>query len=161
LAAFANNNSSSEDCAAGVKFIGSARVTTNSASQPLVGIGNQLGASNGEAYNAFAESDAGERVVMPLIMDRNGGFFTGFSVQNIGAAATAVNCTFQNTSYTVGATLNPGQALADLQQNKIADKYVGSGTCTGAAGSKLVAVVNELNPASGVDLLLVYEGVKP
>lgn len=159
LAAFANGNSST--CTPGAKFIGSARVTTNSTNQPLVGIGNQLGAGNGEAYNAFAVSDAGSSVVMPLIMDRNSGFFTGFSVQNIGGSATAVNCTFQNTSYTVGATLQPGQALADIQQGKIAPSYVGSGTCTGAAGSQLVAVVNELSTATGVDLFLVYEGVKP
>lgn len=153
--------SSSSDCAK-TKFIGSARVSVNSASQPLVGIGNQLLPNvNGEAYVSFSDSDAGKTIVMPLIMDRNSGYFTGFNVQNIGATATNVTCTFQNSAYTVGpTTLQPGQALNDIQNGKIADKYVGSATCTGdAADSKLVGVVNELKTGS-VDNFLVYEAVK-
>ncbi len=126
----------------------------------MVGIGNQLGTGLGGAYVSFSDADAGESVAMPLIMDRNAGYYTGFSVQNIGTAPTTVNCTFQNSARTVSGTLQPGEALPDIQFNQLADKYVGSAVCTGTpAGSKLVAVVNELSPAAG-DQFLVYEGTK-
>ncbi len=152
---------SNSDCAAGAKFVGSARVTANSASQPLVGVGNQLlPGTNGEAYGAFSADNATNVAVLPLIMDRNGGFFTGFNVQNVGSAQTTVNCVFTNTNYTVSGTLAPGAALTDLQGNKIADKYVGSATCTASdATAKIVAVVNQLGAAPGADQFLVYEGV--
>lgn len=144
----------------GPKFIGSARVTANSASQPLVAVVNQLGSTNGEAYNAFGQADAGDTVVAPLIMDRNSGFFTGMSVQNVGTGSTNVNCTFQNNSRTLSFSLASGQAYNDIQNGQLAPGYIGSATCKGDAGSKLVGVVNELK-SSTVDNLLVYEGVKP
>lgn len=159
LAAFANGANS--NCAATVRFIGSAKVTVNTSNQPLVGIGNQLLPNiNGGAYGSFSADEATNQVVMPLIMDRNGGYSTGFSVQNVGTTATAVNCTFTNSGITVTGNLNPDQALADLQGNKLGDRYVGAATCTAAAaGSKIVGVVNELGSATTVDQLLVYEGV--
>jgi hypothetical protein len=143
------------------KFVGSAKVTANSTNQNLVGVGNQLlPGVNGEAYGSFTDADGGKVVSMPLIMDRNSGFFTGFSVQNVGTAATQVNCTFSNSSYTVSGNLQPDGALSDIQNGKIANGYVGAATCTGAdANAKLVAVVNQLR-SSNVDNFLVYEGVK-
>ncbi|MEZ4735764.1 MAG: hypothetical protein R3E79_52405 [Caldilineaceae bacterium] len=158
LAAFANGANST--CAAGSRFVGSAKVTANSTSQPLVGIGNQLlPGRNGEAYGSFSADEATNKVVMPLIMDRNGGYSTGFSVQNVGTAATNVSCTFTGSSYTVSGSVQPDSALADLQGGKIAASYVGSATCTADAGAKIVAVVNELGASSSADQLLVYEGV--
>ncbi|MEZ4610219.1 MAG: hypothetical protein R2838_08230 [Caldilineaceae bacterium] len=122
--AFANGDSST--CTAGAKFIGSGQVTANSTNQPLVGIVNQLlPGVNGEAYNAFAPTDGSSTLVMPLIMDRNNGYFTGFAVANIGNSTTTVNCTFSatdkvpNPTYKVNANLAPGESVADLQQNKI------------------------------------------
>jgi hypothetical protein len=162
LAAFANSSlGAAENCANGARFVGSAKVTANSANQPLVGIGNQLlPGRNGEAYGSFSAEEATAKVVMPLIMDRNGGFFTGFSVQNVGDAATSVSCTFTNSSVTIPATtLQPGAALADLQANKLGDRYVGAGTCTATAGGKIVAVVNQLGASATSDQLLVYEGI--
>lgn len=152
--------SPSSTCAK-AKFIGSARVTANSANQPLVGIGNQLLPNvNGEAYVSFNPAlDAGETVVMPLIMDRNSGYFTGFNVQNVGTGSVNVSCTFQNSTYTVSKTLAPGEALNDNQNNKIASGYIGSATCSGGSGAQLVAVVNELKSSTS-DNFLVYEGVK-
>lgn len=156
LAAFANGDSST--CTAGERFVGSARVTANSAAQPLVGIANQLlPGVNGEAYGSFNPDEVTSSVAMPLIMDRNSGFYTGFSLQNVGTASTAVTCTFTNSSVTLSATLDPGAALTDVQADKLADKYVGSATCTGSSGAKLVAIVNELGPNSTIDQLLVYE----
>lgn len=161
MAFHSNQSGTTTNCSPGARFVGSAQVTGNSANQPLAGIANQLlPGKTGEAYAAFTPDEATSKVVMPLIMDRNGGFFTGFSVMNVGDTTTTVACTFINTSYTVTATLTPGQALADLQANKIAARYVGSGTCTGAGeNAKLVAIVNELGAAANADQLLVYEGI--
>lgn len=152
------------NCAAKAKFIGSARVTTNSTNQPLVAVVNQLyppalgGGSS--AYVAFAPTDAGETVVAPLIMDRNSGYFTGISISNVGANPVNINCTFQDTSYTASAQNVPqGGALVDIQNGKIKDKYIGSAVCTGGAGSQLVGVVNQFKNASG-DQAMTYEAIK-
>jgi hypothetical protein len=159
LTAFAPGESAGEssNCADGVKFVGSAQVTANSANQPLVAIINQLGATNGGAYGSFDSAAATNKVVMPLIMDRNSGFFTGFNIMNVGTAATNVNCTFSGVGYTKAGTLQPNQALTDLQNGVIQPSYVGSGTCTADAGAKIVGVVNELR-SSNLDQFLVYEG---
>jgi hypothetical protein len=147
-------------CAPGVRFVGAGKVTTNSASQPLVAIVNQLGAKTGEAYNAFDPAAATSVVVMPLIMDRNSGYFTGFSVVNVGTAATSVNCTFTGSSVTVNSpSLAAGAALVDIQNGKIGNKYVGSAVCTAGSGGTIIGVVNESSTAAGVDNLLVYEGI--
>lgn len=163
LAAFANSSlGSAENCADATRFIGSAKVTANSTSQPLVGIGNQLlPGRNGEAYGSFDVAEATAKVVMPLIMARNSGYSTGFSVQNVGDAATTVNCIFTNTSETIPATtLQPGQALVDIQATRFGTgRYIGAGTCTAGSGGKIVAVVNQLGASTTADQLLVYEGI--
>jgi hypothetical protein len=158
LAAFGNGANST--CAAGVRFVGSAKVTANSAGHDLNVIVNQLGPGKGEAYGGFDVAAASDTVVMPLIMDRNGGFFTGFNIQNVGSDSTDVDCTFTNSSYTVSATLAAGAALNDLQGDKIAAGYVGSATCVASGGTDnlIVGVVNEL-ASSTSDLFLVYEGI--
>jgi len=127
----------------------------------LVGIANQLlPGVNGESYGSFAASDATNKVVAPLIMDRNNGYFTGISVANAGGPAATVTCTFSKSSFTIVKALAPGEALTELQQGKIADKYVGSATCTADnASTKIVGIVNQLGPSSTADQLLVYEMV--
>lgn len=159
LAAFALTVTG-ENCIDGARFIGSARVTTNSANQPLAVIVNQhiLGV-NGEAYSGFDPAQATSKVVLPLIMDRNSGYWTGFNIMNVGNSATTVNCVFTGTSYTVSGTIDPGEALTDLQQGKIGNKYIGSATCTASGNGKIIAIVNELGPDSSKDQLLVYEGI--
>lgn len=159
LAAFANGAAS--NCAAGERFIGSAAVTGNSMEQPLTGIVNQLlPGVNGEAYVGFAPDEATNIVAMPLIMDRNSGYFTGFSLRHVGGPPSEIICTFTNTDYTVERTLGEGEALVDIQHGQIADGYVGSGRCEAAnPATKIVAVVNELNQTAGGDQLLIYEGV--
>lgn len=145
-------------------FVGSAKVTGNSANQTLVAIVNQVtvGGSDAAAYGAFNPSDATAYVSLPLIMDRNYGIFTGFSVANVGSSATDISCTFSGTSYTVSATnVQPGEALTDVQLNKIADGYVGSALCQ-STGENISAVVNQLNTGTSVaaeDGLLVSEGI--
>ena len=146
-------------------FVGSAQVTTNSASQNLVAIVNQvtLGASTAAAYGAFSPADATDTVSLPLIMDRNYGIFTGFSVANVGNINTDISCTFSGTSYTASATnVAPGASLTDVQDGAIADGYVGSAVCTSSNGEPIAAVVNQLNTGSVLaaeDGLLVFEGI--
>jgi hypothetical protein len=149
------------NCALGATFIGSAKVTANSGSVPLSVIVNQLNTSTnaGEAYSGFDATSATNKVVMPLIMDRNSGYYTGFSVMNVGSAATNINCTFSGSTATQSlASVPVGGAFTALQLNIIANGYVGSATCTSDAGSKLVGIVNELN-SSGGDKFLVYEAI--
>lgn len=156
-----NQSEQGENCADLARFVGSAKVTSNSASQPLVGIANQyLPGVNGGAYSSFSAADAGESVTMPLIRDRHGpAYFTGFNLQNVGSSATTVNCTYSNSSVTESATLQPGEALNALQGGRIAQGYVGSATCTGGSGAQLVAVVNQLQVGT-TDSFYVYEAVK-
>lgn len=149
---------SGENCADGERFIGSARVTYNSANQKLVAIVNQLNAAanKGAAYEGFDPTAATSTVVMPLIMDRNNNYWTGFSVVNVGDTSTTVVCTFSGSSYTETAVLAPGSALTALQNGKIAPGYVGSATCTASDGGKIVGIVNELNSLLTGDAFLVY-----
>lgn len=161
LYAFSVSGTTSSTCSFGSTFVGSAKVTANSASQPLSVIVNQLnaGAGNGEAYNGFDPNAATAKVVLPLIMDRNYNYFTGISVMNVGGSTTTINCTFTGTSYSLSQSVAPGATLTAVQQGAIAPGYVGSGTCTAGGGGKIVAVVNELNSTDAGDRLLVYEGI--
>ena len=139
----------------GGRFVGSASVTGNTANHPLAAIVNQVSGSLFEAYGSFDPASASTTVKMPLIMDRNSGYFTGFSIMNVSSESTTVNCTFTNSSVTVSQNLAAGAAFTHIQQNQIAPRYVGSGTCT--AGANIVGVVNELS-SGGTDLFFVYEG---
>jgi hypothetical protein len=158
LAAFASG--ANGDCIAGATFVGSATVTGNTNSQPLVTIVNQLGGKKGEAYSGFDPASASDTVVLPLIMDRNAGYFTGFNIVNAGASQTDISCTFTGTAYTASlSNADPGDALNDLQLDSIADSYVGAATCTATGGDALIlGVVNELGPGAK-DVFLVYNGI--
>lgn len=142
------------------RFVGGAQITGNTTSQPVVAVVNQTTSKIAGAYDSFAPTKATGKIVLPLIMDRNSGWYTGFTLANVGNAAVHVVCTFTNTSYQVVGDLDPSGVLLDIQLNKIADRYVGSGSCTatGTGETKIVAVVNEIAPGTG-DTLLVYEGI--
>lgn len=139
-------------------FIGGASVTTNSASQPLVAIVNQLNIPQGKgaAYNAFDPADATDTVNFPLIMRDNFGFFTGFNIYNAGNASAAVACTFSGPGApaAVNANVAAGATLTAVQTGT--GPYVGSVTCT-AAGGSLVGVANQLGSSAG-DNLFAYSG---
>jgi len=170
LVAFSSNNSGvTTTCIPNEKFIGSAFVSSNTSNSDLVAIVNQSRSINGEAYGAFNPENATAKVVLPLLMDRNGSaqWSTGFSVMNVGATTTYVKCTLTGTSYTVQGQLQPFEALTPNQKGAIAPGYVGSGTCitytdssytTVDATGKIVAVVNESGTPTA-DRLLVYEGI--
>jgi hypothetical protein len=160
LAAFANGLNST--CTPLARFVGSAKVTTNSNSQPLTVIVNQyVPGKNGSAYSGTNPATATAKVIFPLIMDRNSSFYTGFNLQNVGTLATNVTCTFTNSGYTIGPeNLPAGQALNRLQYGAIANGYVGSATCTASGGdAKIIGVVNEDRLGYTTDLLMTYEGV--
>ena len=154
-------------CVAGEKFIGSAKVTGNSASEDLTAVVNQLKPGvNGEAYGGFNSDSATGTVVLPLIMNANGGYWTSISILNVGLASTTVTCEF--TPYggidplpMPTATLAAGTGVSFLQNAPDefgATKYIGSATCTTDPAGQIVAVVNELGASHVNDQLLVYEG---
>jgi hypothetical protein len=161
LNAWAGSDANSDNtCVNGETFVGSASVTSNSASQNLVGIVNQHNFTNnkGAAYGTFNSGAATAKVVMPLITDRNYGYFTGFNIQNVGTQATTVACTFSNSAVTAGATIQPGGAFTDIQLNKLGNPYVGSATCLATGGdAKIVGVVNYLSSSGSTDTFMVYE----
>lgn len=152
------------NCVANAKFIGSALVTTNSATQDLTAVVNQLRPGvNGEAYGAFSADAATGTVVLPLVMNENSGYWTSISIMNVGLAETDVTCVFTPYgSYTpdpVTATIAPNGGHPFLQPVDMgANKYIGSATCTTDPAGQIVAVVNELGPSGTSDQLLVYEG---
>jgi hypothetical protein len=149
-----------ENCANGPLFVGTGKVTANSASQPLVAIVNQLNsaAKKGDSYGGFDPAAATSTVVLPLIEDRVFGYFTGISIMNVGSVATPVTCTFTNSAATQStASLAPGAAFTAVQANAIANTYVGSGTCKATAvGAKIVGVVNVLKNGTTSDTFSVY-----
>lgn len=155
-------NAGTDNCADGVGFLGSGRVTGNTTSQPLVAAVNQLNsaANKGGTYGAFDAASATASVVFPTIQDRLFGYFTGFSVVNVGTVATPVTCTFSNSQIVVNATLEPGKGFSDVQGGKIAPNYNGSATCTAtASGAKIVGVGQQLNVIGNADTFFVYEGI--
>jgi hypothetical protein len=145
-------------------WVGAGRVSSNSASVAVVAavVQAHLGYPSGNytgAYSAFNPSVATSKVVYPLIMDRNYGYFTGIGVMNVGSSTTSVTCTFSGTGYSVTKSLAPNEVLVDVQQNKIAANYVGGGTCIATGGdAKIVGEVNQFRNGYPYDELLVSEG---
>jgi hypothetical protein len=149
-------------CIKNGRFVGAARITNNSAGVKVVATVNQATAKVSGAYNAFLPSQASNTVVLPLIMDRNNTWYTGFNIANVGADPVSVTCTFTGgVAYTVTANLAPGGSLNAIQKNAVKDKYIGSGTCvaTGTGEELIVGMVNEASTASTGDWLMVYEGI--
>jgi len=162
LTAFAQSNQG-EDCANGATFIGSGKVTTNSANQPLVGVVNQLNSKSnkGGAYNSVDANDGTATVIFPIIQDRLFNYFTGFSIVNVGSVATDISCSYSNTSVKQSTTgLAPGATFTAQQVNQIAANYNGSGVCTAtAANAKIIGVLNQVNTKASTDAFFVSNGI--
>jgi hypothetical protein len=127
------------------KFVGSVTVT---GTNPIAAEVNQ---SNGTQLLSYTGSGAGgPAVYAPLLMNNNGGYSTGFQVQNVGTLATTVSL-FLNGSTTAVATapLNPGQSVTWYPVPGTSAGFVGSGKVTSSNGQNLLGVVNELNAATG------------
>ncbi len=161
-------------CIMGETFIGSAKVTINTETIPLVSVVNQLQIADnkGGAYGAFNAADGEQKIIYPLIMDRNYGYFTSWSIVNVGAAAIPVGelvCHVTGTGSAGPVDIyidNTAEILVDgswtlNHQNLIADGFVGGATCVGPAGAKLIGTSNQLGIGTtwkGKDTLLVSEG---
>jgi hypothetical protein len=94
-------------------------------------------------------------------MDRNSNFWTGFNIQNAGSGNATVTCDFvqsngSNNSSATSPSLAAGEAWNHLQLNQLGDGWVGSATCSGGAGSSLLAVVNELQTGAAGDQFFAY-----
>jgi hypothetical protein len=148
------------------RFVGGARVTSNSNSQSLVVIVNQavIGGAQSSAYAGFNPGTATNKVSIPLIvkdLSLGGGnlLFTGFNLANVGSSTASVTCTFSNSAVANNFTIAPGAVVNAVQNggsSALPGGYVGSATCTAGASAKIVAVVNEVGGPG--DSLLTYEG---
>ena len=151
-------------CTLGETFVGSASVTTNSANQPLVAVVNQLNIDlvKGGSFNAVDPSEASGTVIMPLIQDRlAGGYFTGFSIVNVGDTATSIECVYSDTNVTQSIeNLAPGATWTAQQANVIGEAYNGSGVCTASAsGAQIVGVLNQVNLNAPTDAFFVSNAI--
>ncbi|MCB0076075.1 MAG: hypothetical protein KDD73_01555 [Anaerolineales bacterium] len=153
---------SGENCANGAAFVGSATVTANSSGQPLVAIVNQLNiaANKGAAYGGFNPANGSSIVELPLIMDRNSGFWTGFAITNVGTQNTNITCTYVGSAHVDSQNnVQPGGSFTVINLNVLGAGYVGAATCTASGGdAKIVGIVNELKTDATGDTFLVYEG---
>jgi len=157
------------------RYVGSATVT-NSQNQSLVVNVNQLkGAAPGQgsAYSGFDPAAATTEIVVPTLMAYNGGFITGFLVQNVAGDGSAADFTVTYAT-SAGAYTTPevetatgiadgagynfrqyaGQWIDPAKNNS--QRWVGSAivVCT----KPCVAVVNQLQGGSTADSLLTYTG---
>jgi len=160
--AFSPGGDPGSTCTPGQKFIGNGRVTANTANQDLVASVNLfINPVIGGAYNGVNPATGTSKVILPLIQDRNGAWFTGFNIQNVGSSATTVNCTFTGgVSYTFSATIQPGDTAGELQDGKIQSGYTGSGTCIATGGdAKIIGLVTTNNKDKSKDLFMVYNAL--
>lgn len=144
-------------------FVGSARVTGNTASQPLVAVVNQLNqrstANKGASYSAFSPSDATDTVVFPLIQDRVFGYFTGISLYNVSDVDTPITCSFSGTTVTQTGTARANSSFTTQQIGIIGDRYNGTGVCRATApGARIVGIANYVRTTGANDSFFVYEG---
>jgi len=167
--AFKTGSASTSNCAKGSRFVGSAAVTANSTEQDLVVVVNQHRLPiNGEAYSGFDPAAATPKVVLPLLMDRNYGWFTSVNIMNVGNAPIKVFCDLTGTANDITVdNVQPNQLVNAEQLNAIANRWTGSGSCyaykpgttTIEPNAKIVGVVNQLLVGSAKDEFMVYEGI--
>ena len=151
------------DCVFGETFVGSAQVTANSANQPLIAVVNQLNpaTSTGGSYNGVDPSEATDTLVLPIIQDDIAGFFTGFSMVNVGDVATSIECVYTNSDVTQSIdSVAPGESWTTQQTGVLGAGYNGAGVCTASAsGAQIVGVLNQVNPASETDAFYVSNAI--
>lgn len=153
----------------GVRFVGSATVTSN---QPIAAIVNQTGRLASKTlltYDGFGSSAGSTTINMPLIQNGNAGFFSGLSIQNLGSVQTTVTVDYgpntrgsfnpPNKTFTLaGGAGIAFNTAADFGGNTTAQRYVGSAKVTSSnAAAPLVGVVNQLGSISGSS----YEAFNP
>ena len=162
-----------QDNQGATKFVGSARVTSNPASD-LVCVVNQQKTTNGRgsSYEGFKPAAATGTVVLPLIQSRNGtpanGYvYTSINLATADGASHAVKCDFAPApGFTDPADVTGSGASIVFVQDDIygnGNKFVGGATCTitDGSGAGLFAIVNQARqntPQSVRDTLATYDG---
>ena len=145
--------------ALGSKFVGSAVVSSN---QPIVATVMQVGeaSKNMMGYNGFTAGAT--KVSLPLIAAKNGPYFTGYQVQNVGSGTATVSVAYgPNTGGSLAPagesfSLAPNQSQTFIQSGgKWSDKYIGSATIT--SDQPVVAVVNQIT-SYGIAMGTAYNG---
>ncbi len=163
------------------RYIGAATIT-NSATQPLVAIVNQLVPASGgrgpfgSSYEGFDPTTASANVTTPLIMANNSGFYTGIQIYNVGANCPSITVNY-GANVAPGGVFNPADEVfslnAGLSKTVIQDgappgngstvnNWIGVGKFIGSAeisapGCSILAIVNEFANAAG-DRLMTYDG---
>ncbi|MBI4507891.1 MAG: hypothetical protein HY691_20385 [Chloroflexi bacterium] len=127
----------------GDRFVGSATVRS---SQPVAAVVNQSNGAILLTYSGFASGS--NRVFAPLIMTDNRGWSTGMQVQNVGQAEVTVTLSV-NGQAVDSAAIAAGASKSWFPVPGTSPGFVGSAMVEGPAGSQLVGIVNELNPALG------------
>jgi hypothetical protein len=94
--------------------------------------------NKGGACEGYDPSKATRSLFMPLVMDRVGGYFTGFNIMNAGDSGTTGRRTLSDTSYFVNGELDPGETLTSLQNGKIGGGCAGSRDCTASGDGKIM-----------------------
>ena len=168
LYAFTAPGSIDTNCVVGAKFIGSAKITANTAGQNLAIVVNQhkLG-TDGSAYDGYNASSATSRVVLPVIMDHNASWWTGFQIMNVGTLSTNVSCSFINSTVTIPSTAVAANASLGIYawgllagSGSLPASYVGSATCNASGGDALIiGIVNENLNGGTTDNFMTYEGI--
>jgi len=146
----------------GDRYIGSATVSASGGE--VVVVVNQLSSNSGTAYEGISSTSATDKVSLPLLMARNGGFFSGVQCRHLGSGP--VNITLTYTPNTVGSYNPPpvtrsvaaGAAFNELQST-FPERYVGSGVVTTSPATPVVCIVNQLNNTATDDRFLTYNGV--
>ena len=125
--------------------------------------------NKGAAYGAFNPANGTSTVELPLIMDRNFDYYTGYSIANVGTTEVNITCTYTGSPDTPSNSttnpLPPGGAFTIVNLNQLGNPYVGAATCLASNNNlvdtnppQIVGIVNELNSNATSDSFLVYEG---
>lgn len=162
--------SSTVNCSTlGPTFIGSATITSN---QPVVASVMQLNTTSFATllgYNGFT-SNGSTTVVVPLVMAKNNGFYSGIQIQNAGGSSTNVTIDYAPNQVANGfepgnetcTSLPSGKACTLIQAGgQWTQQYIGSATIT--ASENLVVTVNQISlgkPNAG-PYGTSYEGFDP
>lgn len=151
-------------------FIGSARVTTNSANQPLAGVVEQVQNDVGiGSYGAISEQDATNRIAFPLFTkvddDEFESWDTLLHIMNVGSTDSDIECHFTHTEETETFSILAGSTAAfflDSAVPGVPGTSVTSAICEGSNGAQLAAVSNisaTIHYRNNEQLFATYKGI--
>jgi hypothetical protein len=171
----------SSTCARGVKFVGTAAVTANSAGTDLVGLINQTttilpGSDKGGTLSSVDPASATDTVVFPDVRQWHGTYnwWTSITITNLSGAELPIDditCHAVGTdpggavdmNYTNAAAIADGAGwITDLYTGygPMDDGFVGGVVCTSATGV-IVGSANNLGHTAAADLdsYALYDGI--